>query len=61
MGTLQYHGGMHVRRMLNALGRKVTPPGNRGTLGESHRQSTPNRGGTNTTSEVGRWRPGSMA
>jgi hypothetical protein len=60
MGIRLYHGGMNVKRVLKALGCKVLPPGNRRALDESHRQPTPNRGGTNTTSEVGRWRPGSM-
>ncbi|HEU0193151.1 MAG TPA: hypothetical protein VFQ71_03070 [Gaiellales bacterium] len=52
---------MHVRHAFKALGRRLTPPGNRGAISGSHRQPLPNRGGTNTTSEVGRWRPGSMA
>jgi hypothetical protein len=46
-----YNPFMTVKGFFKALGRKLTPPGNRGSLETEYRQ--PNGQGTHTSSEVG--------
>lgn len=42
---------MSIKGFLRAVGRKLTPPGNRGSLETEYRQ--PSGPGTHTTSEAG--------
>jgi len=50
-GPRGYDLAMTVKGFFKALGRKLTPPGNRGSLETEYRQ--PNGEGTHITSEAG--------